>query len=118
VTIPVLVERRQARHAMIARARAYCAELALRPGIEVQRGIVVGSVARGDFNKWSDIDVLVVASGVPDDNRARAFLSVDEAFPGVQAVVWTEDELVRRRARNDPLAREADGVGVVVWGDA
>ena len=116
MTVPVLAERRRAREAMIERAGAYCADLDGREGIDVHRGVVVGSVARGDFNKWSDIDVLVIASGLPDEVKARSTLSVDERFPGVQGVLWSEAELERRRERGDPLAREADDVGVVVWG--
>jgi predicted nucleotidyltransferase len=84
--------------------------------LDVQAVVVVGSVARGDFNKWSDIDVLVIAEAMPTGTRARLELLMADTPPGVQPIGWTPDELAQRRASNDPLAREAYDVGVVVKG--
>lgn len=78
--------------------------------------VVFGSVARGDFNKWSDIDVLVVADGLPASGRDRLELLMRDSPPRVQPVGWTPAELDTRRIRRDPIAREADTVGVVVHG--
>ena len=78
--------------------------------------VVFGSVARGDFNKWSDLDVLVVARGLPSDARARLEVLMQDAPPGLQAIGWTPAELVARRLRNDPIARECEAAGVVVFG--
>ncbi len=66
--------------------------------------VVVGSVARGDFNRWSDIDVLVVAENLPDTLAARlARLTTSNRPPGVEAILWTPDELAERWSRgNDP----------------
>lgn len=115
MAIPVLEERRRARRRTLDTAAAYCTDLQGRDGVEMVRGVVVGSVARGDFSKWSDIDVLVIADELPGGTRARADLGVDERLPGVQGVLWTPTELGRRRARRDPIAVEADTVGVEVW---
>ena len=44
---------------------------AFAAGKEVTAVVVFGSTVRGDFNKWSDTDVLVVAEELPDEWRSR-----------------------------------------------
>jgi hypothetical protein len=113
---PVISRRRNERDAMVDRARQWAR--AAGPAMGAEAIVVIGSVARGDFNKWSDIDVLVVVDDLPDDLRGRPGLvgAIAEP-PGVEAVVWTAAELAERRARRtDPIARDAYDVGVVVHG--
>jgi predicted nucleotidyltransferase len=114
VTHPLVERRRRERAELIERVRAWASGVAERVAIEAV--VVVGSVARGDFNKWSDTDVLVVARALPAGARARLELLHAGAPPGVQPVAWTPDELAQRRQRRDPIAVEADAVGVVVYG--
>ncbi len=113
---PIIEKRRAERGRMLERAHAFADALASKLP-DIRAAVVFGSVARGDWNKWSDIDVLIVADTLPDDSRARIELSLDSAHPGVQAVLWTPAELAHRRERRDPIALEADTVGVVVRGE-
>ncbi|MBW3604035.1 MAG: nucleotidyltransferase domain-containing protein [Actinobacteria bacterium] len=112
-TARVLERRRAERDALLARGAAFAADL---PGsLDVQAVVVFGSVARGDFNKWSDVDVLVVAEQVADDplERQRAV----EPAPGrVQPVLWTPQEYRRRRRQRDPIALETWSKGVWLRG--
>ena len=111
---PVVAARIAQQEALIERARAWAADLSTRlPGLRAVT--VFGSVARGDFNKWSDIDVLVIADGLPADYLARRD-AVAPAPPGIEPVLWTPDELDAARARRNPIVRECDAVGVVVHG--
>jgi hypothetical protein len=74
-----------------------------------------GSFARGDFNDWSDIDVLIVAENLPKNPLERLRL-VDEClrlFPRVEPIIITVDELARRRDR-DPAVKEALQLGIVL----
>jgi len=86
--------------------------------LDAQAIVVVGSVARGDFNKWSDIDVLLVVDQLPDDLSGRlALVGRTQRPPGLEPIVWTPAELAeRRRQRTDPIARDAYEVGVVIHG--
>ncbi len=56
--------RRKERRNLIARAQELADQL--EPGLGLRGFVVFGSVARGDFNVWSDIDVLVVADHLPE----------------------------------------------------
>lgn len=114
MTHPVIEARQRERQHLILRARTWADDLARRlPGLMTV--VVVGSVARGDFNKWSDVDVVVVADPLPDGFLARWDL-VSPLPARLQPIVWTTADLDRARRTRNPLAVEADGAGVVVWG--
>jgi len=114
VTHPVVERRRREQAALVARARAWAQELAAR--VDGLRAVVVfGSVARGDFNKWSDIDVLVVADGLPDGFRARGEL-LSPVPPGIEPIAWTPAELAAAQARGNPIVGEAREAGIVLHG--
>ncbi|WP_338602586.1 nucleotidyltransferase domain-containing protein [Sulfolobus tengchongensis] len=57
----VLEERKKKREEVINRVREFAEELKRRFGkVSV---VLYGSYARGDFNLWSDIDVIVISEG-------------------------------------------------------
>jgi hypothetical protein len=114
VSHAILERRRAEQDARIGTAREWAVRLATR--LEVTAAVVFGSSARGDFNRWSDIDVLIVSPALPAGARERLELLGRDAPPGVQPVGWTPEELAARRLRRDPIARECDSCGVVVQG--
>ncbi len=93
----------------LARVRTYLAELGLRR----YRAWVFGSVARGDFTKESDTDVLVVSDELPVDRKRRLDRIFDArtVAPEIEPVGWLASEWREREATNDPfldiLRREA-----------
>ncbi|MDQ3090515.1 MAG: nucleotidyltransferase domain-containing protein [Actinomycetota bacterium] len=99
---------------MIAKARAYVA--ALGDVLDLVGAGVIGSVARGDFNVWSDIDVLVIAEGLPSRYLDRATLLATAPVPRVQAVAFTPEELVLALAKRDPRVVELQRDGVLLVG--
>lgn len=61
-----------------------------------------GSVARSDFNLWSDVDVLVVAEQLPDHPLRRQDLLMQVAPPKVEPIGYTRDEFERLLAKRHP----------------
>ncbi len=110
----IVERRREEQAAAFSLARNYAE--ALGAEIPLVAVVVFGSYSRGDFNTWSDIDVLVVSDGLPDDTRERADLLWRHQSGGVSAVGWTTSEHRDRRRRRDPIAIEADASGVTVAG--
>ncbi|MDP8968981.1 MAG: nucleotidyltransferase domain-containing protein [Actinomycetota bacterium] len=108
----VIARRRAQRAALIERAQRFAAQL--DPSLGVRAVVVFGSVARGDFNYWSDVDVLVVADRLPERPLDRP-LSLGDWPGGVQPVAWTSAEWHGQRQRANPIAVEsvADGVWLV-----
>ncbi len=113
MTHPVVLRRRAERRERLALAAAFADRL---EDLDVQAVVVFGSVARGDFNVWSDIDVLVVADGVPERWLDRLALLAERAPSGVSALAWTPAEWAHQLGRRNPIATEAAGAGVVVRG--
>jgi predicted nucleotidyltransferase len=112
----VLAERKREREDLIGLARAYVERLAAR--LPLVAAAVVGSAARGDFNVWSDVDVVVVVEGLPERAPDRAAVLVADAPPRVQPVGFTPEEFRRAWERRNPLARSVAAEGVVLLGEA
>jgi uncharacterized protein len=114
-TADPLAERRAERARLIELARSYAERLAER--LPVEAAAVAGSVARGDFNVWSDVDVLVVSDALPDRPPDRAALLAAGRPGRVEPHGYTRDELRRALARGDSLACGAAEYGVVLRGE-
>jgi len=108
----VRADRRARRTAMLDSVAGWAASL--DPALGVRAVTVFGSVARGDFNDDSDIDVLVVAEHLPVHPSQRLRL-LGRRPPRVEAVVWEPGEYSARRGR-EPITIEAEGCGVWVPG--
>ena len=62
-------------------------------GLDVRGILLFGSVARNDAKEQSDVDILVVASGLPDIKERYGFITVKK--PSRIEDIWmTPDELV------------------------
>lgn len=109
----VVARRRAERDQLIARARRWVHGLDARIG--VRAAVVFGSVARGDFNLWSDVDLLVVADGAFGAPHRRT-ASLGDRPPLVQPVLWTPEEWDTAEARGNPIAVEAVEHGVWLVG--
>jgi predicted nucleotidyltransferase len=109
----VIARRRAERARLIAVAKRFAEAL---PGpLGVRAVVVFGSVARGDFNVWSDVDVLVVAEHLPTRALDR-WAALGEVIPRLQPVAWTPDEWRREHRRSNPIAAEAIEDGVWLLG--
>ncbi len=101
------------RRALIDRAERFAASLG--PDLGVLAVVVFGSVARGDFNLWSDVDVLVIVRDV-DDRLVERVRSAGSEIGLVQPVLWTSEQLRSRHRRKDPIAVESLDHGVWLVG--
>jgi predicted nucleotidyltransferase len=109
-----LDQRRRERDRLLALAEAYIETLTRR--LPVSAAVVVGSVARGDFNVWSDVDVVIVSPALPDRIPERAALLAASAPARVQPVGFRPEEFATAWRKANPLAREATTTGVTLRG--
>ena len=109
----VLSRRRAERDALLDRARRFAE--GVDAGLGVQAVVVVGSVARGDFNRWSDVDTVVIAEGFADSLIQR-LVQLGDRPPGVEPAPWRPEEGRARLARADPMAVEARDRGIWLVG--
>jgi predicted nucleotidyltransferase len=80
--------------------------------------ILYGSYARGDFNEWSDIDVLIIAEQLPENPIERLSLIEDcmARVAGVEPLLLTPNMIRKMRGKNLAV-REALEKGVVLVDD-
>ena len=79
--------------------------------------ILHGSVAKGDFNEWSDIDVLVIIRGrLPLNPLKRLDLIYEclKLYPRIEPVLVTVSEYRRLLKKRNPLVMGALKSGIVL----
>jgi uncharacterized protein len=114
---PVIRRRRGEQLALVDTARVWVHRLGRQ--LPLQRAVVFGSVARGDFNRWSDVDLLLVS---PEFRGApiRRLEQLGDRPARVQPVCWTPAEWRAERDRGNPIAVEVEvaGIEIEVPGDS
>jgi hypothetical protein len=68
--------------------------------------LLYGSIARGDFNLWSGVDVLVVSDALPLHPLARSEALQRLVLPGIEPKGLTLREYQDAEARDRPFVRE------------
>ena len=94
-----LRKRAEERRRRIEEARAFARRV--RRAYPDARVFLYGSVARGDFHEGSDLDLLVVASGLPKDplERLKALYRFVEGSEEPKGLTPEEFEAERRAGR-------------------
>ncbi|MGB9757603.1 MAG: nucleotidyltransferase domain-containing protein [Candidatus Bipolaricaulaceae bacterium] len=94
-----LERRRAEREERLSRARAFAEEA--QKALSAVSIWVYGSVARGDFNLGSDVDVFLVAENLPEHPLTRSELLFRWGPPGVEPKGLTKGEFLRALAKKD-----------------
>ncbi len=68
--------------------------------------IVIGSTARGDFNEWSDIDVVIISNKFPDDPLRRFDLVEKPLRPGIEPIPLRMSDLLRLVRKRAPVVED------------
>ncbi|GBC70934.1 hypothetical protein HRbin02_00707 [Candidatus Calditenuaceae archaeon HR02] len=78
--------------------------------------VVIGSYARGDFNQWSDVDLLVISPKFTKNplNRFEQLIEVLKRYPSLEIIPLTPQDFQRQRKLKTPMAEEATRRGVVI----
>lgn len=114
-SLGIIEERVKKREILIEKARSF-SECVLRK-LSNLTIIVYGSVARGDYNAWSDVDVLIVTQGSVPRNPVKRLDLIHECMklnPLIEPIIITHEELVKLLNKKNPLVLEALQRGVVL----
>jgi predicted nucleotidyltransferase len=77
--------------------------------------IAFGSVARGDPDEWSDLDLIIVAeTSRPFLERFKDFAGLYDVWPRLDLLIYTPPEFERMIAEENPLVLDALREGVVL----
>ncbi len=109
----IVEERIRKREEYLENARRF-AECVLRK-LSNSTIIVYGSVARGDYNEWSDVDVLVITAEKTPPKQVDRLEILHECMknnPLIEPVVITYQEFIKLLTKKNPLVIEALEKGV------
>jgi len=107
--------RRAEQQALVAIGRVYVESL--KADLPLVAAAIVGSVARGDFNVWSDVDVVVVAGELPTRLPDRLDVLMQGAPARIEAIGFTPAEFHNELIKQNPLVVESINIGVRLFGE-
>jgi len=100
----ILRERRRERQRRIKLAREFVEEVA--DSIGSLTAVVIGSTSRGDFNAWSDIDVVII-SDIFNANPLKRFDSLIPFIkPGIEPIPLRTVDVYRLAEKKAPVVKE------------
>lgn len=105
----VISKRERERRKVIEMVRTYANSLKGKYTV-----FLIGSYARGDFNAWSDIDVLLI--GDFQGNPLERLLRLDFP-PGFEVIPLTENEFDKAIKKNKPIIWDVKNKGIVLRDD-
>jgi len=107
--VEIIEERKRLRERVIECVKEWASNLPFKASV-----VLIGSYARGDFNLWSDVDVLLIAD--LHGNPLERLKSID-APPGFEVIPLTLEEFEKLLSKRNPLAVDTIVHGIIVRDD-
>ena len=80
-----------------------------------RKAIVFGSVARGEADEWSDLDLVIIAdTRRPFLERYLDFEGIYDVWPRLDLLVYTPDEFAAMQREGRPFIEHVVREGVVI----
>ncbi|BBG23150.1 hypothetical protein IC006_0434 [Sulfuracidifex tepidarius] len=105
----VISRRERERREVIEKAMTYVNSLQGR-----YTSFLIGSYSRGDFNVWSDVDILLI--GEFNGNPVERLLRLDFP-PGFEVIPINEGEFDKAIRKNNPVIWDVKNKGIVLRDD-
>lgn len=80
-------------------------------------GVLYGSMARGDYNVWSDIDFLVISDKLPENPLKRLELLYSLSDVPIEVKGYTRNEFLKMIEQRNPIALDALVEGKIIVDD-
>ncbi len=100
----IIEERREERIRRINLAERFVSSISDR--LSPFTAIVIGSTVRGDFNRWSDVDVILVSDRFPDNPIERFKFIEDLLIPGIESIPLRMTDIRRLVDKRAPVVRD------------
>jgi len=109
----IVEEKIKRQNELIQKAKDYVKELSAK--LEIVEAYVIGSVARGDFNDGSDIDVVIIARNLPRHPLERMKLLYENIPALVEPKAYTEQEFSKLLQKGNPIVIECNKIGIKIY---
>ncbi len=68
--------------------------------------IIIGSTARGDFNQWSDVDLVLVSDRFPKNPIDRFRMVELKILPGIEPIPLRTADLMKLVEKRSPVVED------------
>jgi len=106
----IVEKRKKLRNKVIKKAFNWVAKLPFKT-----TAFLIGSYAKGDFNLWSDVDVLVLSKKFKGNPLER--LKALDIPPGFQIIPLNLNEFKKLLNKKNPIVMDAFNFGIVLRDD-
>jgi len=106
----IIENRKKLREKVIREAKRWAQSLKIPCTV-----ILIGSYARGDFNLWSDIDIIVISKEFK--GRPIERLDMIDISPGYEVIPITPSELTTMFRKREPMVLEMKKFGIILRDD-
>jgi predicted nucleotidyltransferase len=80
-----------------------------------RKAVAFGSVARGEADEWSDLDLVIVfETSRPFFERFKDFAGLYDIWPRLDLLIYTPEEFERMVAEGNPFIERVLAEGVVI----
>ncbi len=100
----ILKERREEQQRRIKLAKEFIDQVAKKLGPIT--AVIIGSTSRGDFNKWSDIDVIIISENLPENPLKRFDKLTPHIRPGIEPIPLKPADATRLARKKAPVTKE------------
>lgn len=80
-------------------------------------GVLYGSMARGDYNVWSDIDFLVISDKLPKNPLKRLEFLYSLTETPIEVKGYTRNEFLKMIEKRNPMALDSLVEGKLIMDD-
>ncbi|MFA4955970.1 MAG: nucleotidyltransferase domain-containing protein [Candidatus Methanoperedens sp.] len=80
-------------------------------------GVLYGSMARGDYNVWSDIDFLVISDKLPKNPLKRLEFLYSLTETPIEVKGYTRNEFLKMIEKRNPMALDSLVEGKIIMDD-
>jgi predicted nucleotidyltransferase len=80
-------------------------------------GVLYGSVARGDYNLWSDIDFLIISDKLPENPLKRLEFLYSLTEMPIEVKGYTRNEFLKMIEKRNPIALDSFVEGKIIVDD-
>lgn len=80
-------------------------------------GVLYGSMARGDYNVWSDIDFLVISDKLPENPLKRLEFLYSLTDTPIEVKGYTRNEFIKMIEKRNPMALDSLVEGKIIIDD-
>ena len=108
----IINQRREKRKRVIEESKQFVK--CVQKHYNVITAYLIGSYARGDFNIWSDIDIVIIVEKAPESplDRLENIKNCIRKHPDIEPIIITKTRYEKLKTKKNPITVEIEKTGI------